>query len=293
MKKSAMIAALIIVAAASNARTIEAQDTTINVGNKQIVMTEEDGATRLTLLDKKGKEMKKMSETTYIDDQEVSQIYVSSPFLRSSWERSSRKKFESHVASFYFGLRNMVNNSFSFNAKGNLHTKNSGSYEIGVGAFNVGIPFNKQNNIGLALGLQGGYTRLSFDNGHALFSEDGVAVIKPIESEDRIRKSYMSYWSMRVPVMLEYQPKLGRRDAFIGAGVSFEFRNSEHSRYKTKRDTTTPARDLSVNSAGINFEAYMGCDNLMLRFTTGLTPLFKDGLGPKVYTTSFGIGFCF
>lgn len=294
MKTTVMMTLLTVLAATGNMRAAEAQDTTINVGNKQIVVAEEDGTTTLTLLNKEGKEMKKMSETTYVDDQEVSQIYVSSPFLRSSWERSSRRKFESHVASFYFGPRYMVSNAFSFSANDNLHAKNSASYEIGFGAFNVGIPFNRQNNIGLAVGLQAGYTRLSFDTEHALFSQDGVPTIRPITNKDRIRKSYMSYWSMRVPVMIEYQPKFGRRDAFFGAGFSFELRNSEHSRYKTEKETITPARDIDINTVGVNFEAYVGCDNLMLRFTTGITPLFKDNFGPdKVFTTSFGIGFCF
>lgn len=292
MKKTTFLAALLTIIGAGCTMAETAQDTTFVVNDKQIVVNEKDGATTVGVYNDKGNELKKISETTYVDGQEVSQIYVSSPFLRSSWERSKRKKFEAHNATLYFGYRYLTSDAFSFSADKSLYTKNSNSYEIGIGALNVAIPFNRQNNIGLAIGMQVGYTRHAFDSGHALFMEDDVATVKPVEAEERIRKSYMSYWSMRIPVMLEYQQYLGRRDAFIGAGFSFEFRDKEHARYKTKHDTFNSARDLSIHTAGVNFEAYMGCGDFMFRFTTGLTPLFKGGQGPKAHTSSIGIGFC-
>ncbi len=292
MKKTTFLAALLLVAGAGSTLAETAQDTTVVVNDKKIVIGEKDGATTVEVYGKDGQTLNKISETTYVDGQEVSQIYVSSPFFRSSWERSSRKKFEAHTANLYWGWRYMAGNPFSFSAPGTLHTKNGASYELGIGAFSVALPFSRENNIGLASGIQLGYTRHNFDTGHALFMENDVATVQPVEADERIRKSYMSYWSVRFPVMLEFQPDFGRRNAFIGAGLSFEFRTKEHSRYKTKHDTFTPARDLSINTAGINFEAYMGCDGIMVRFATGLTPLFKGNQGPKAYTTSIGVGFC-
>lgn len=293
MKKTTVLAALLIMAGAGNTLAETAQDTTVVVNDRKIVISEKDGATTVEVYGQAGQTLNKISETTYVDGQEVSQIYVSSPFFRSSWEqRSSRKKFEAHTANLYMGWRYLSGNPFSFSAPGALHAKNSASYEMGIGAFSVGIPFSRANNIGLVSGIQVGYTRHSFDTGHALFMEDDAATVKAVEADERIRKSYMSYWSVRFPVILEFQPDFGRRDAFIGAGFSFEFREKEHSRYKTKHDTFTPARDLSIHTAGVNLEAYMGYNGIMVRFSTGLTPLFQGGRGPEVHTTSIGIGFC-
>ncbi len=292
MKKTTFLAALLLVAGVGNTLAETAQDTTIVVNKKKIIIDEKDGATTVEVYGQEGQTLNKISETTYVDGQEVSQIYVSSPFFRSSWERSGRKKFDAHTANFYVGWRYMTGNPFSFSAPCTLHAKNSASYEIGIGAFSVALPFSRANNIGLVSGIQVGYTRHAFDTGHALFMENDVATINPVAADERIRKSYMSYWSVRFPVMLEFQPNFGRRDAFIGAGFSFEFRDKEHARYKTKHDTFTPARDLSIHTAGVNLEAYMGYNGIMVRFATGLTPLFKGGQGPKAYTTSIGLGFC-
>ncbi len=292
MKKTTFLAALLLATGVGSSLAETAQDTTVVVNNKKIVIGEKDGATTVEVYGQEGQAFNKISETTYVDGQEVSRIYVSSPFFRSSWERSERKTFDAHIAGLYLGWRYMAGNPFSFSAPSTLHAKNSSSYEIGIGAFSLGLPFSRENNIGLVTGIQVGYTRHAFDTGHALFMENDVATVKAVEADERIRKSYISYWSLRFPVMLEFQPQFGRRDAFIGAGFSFEFRKKEHSRYKTKHDTFTPARDLSIHTAGVNLEAYMGYNGIMVRFATGLTPLFKDGQGPKVHTTSIGLGFC-
>ena len=169
MEKTTFLAALLTIIGAGCTMAETAQDTTFVVNDKQIVVNEKDGATTVGVYNNNGNELKKISETTYVDGQEVSQIYVSSPFLRSSWERSKRKKFEAHNANFYFGYRYLTSDAFSFSADQSLYTKNSNSYEIGIGALNVAIPFNRQNNIGLAIGMQVGYTRHAFDSGHALF----------------------------------------------------------------------------------------------------------------------------
>lgn len=60
------------------------KDTTIVVGNRQIVVSGTDANTTVTVYGKDQKEMKKVSETRFVDGQDIEQVYVTSPFIPSS-----------------------------------------------------------------------------------------------------------------------------------------------------------------------------------------------------------------
>ncbi len=52
----------------------------------------------------------------------------------------------------------------------------------------------------------------------------------PIDGET-LKKSYISYNVLRLPIMLEWQKRIGCHDAFLALGPSVEYRWHEHSRY--------------------------------------------------------------
>lgn len=57
------------------------KDTTIVVGNRQIVVSGTDANTTVTVYGIDQKEMKKVSETRFVDGQDIEQVYVTSPFI--------------------------------------------------------------------------------------------------------------------------------------------------------------------------------------------------------------------
>ena len=116
-----------------------------------------------------------------------------------------------------------------------------------------------------------------FKTDYMLTTVDGITSFKPFavgddENGERPSKSYLSYWAVRIPIMLEWSNRIGSEDVYAAFGPSIEFRAKERSRYKLgKRHTLT--RDVNMNPVGINLEARLGYGFLMLYARTSLTPL--------------------
>lgn len=293
MKKIFSLAALALCLCAG-ANGTQLPDTLLTSDGHKIVYNAEGDNYKVTLLNKDGTEQTKLNETTYTrEGQEVEQTYISSPFLAKTWKNIGKRRhrdFEGHIPLIFYGLNFLCCSPFSYNANANLHAKNSKSYEIGVNLVTFSLPFNYSRTVGLSVGLGWVYKRLYFKDDYSLYNDDGQSIIAPIrEFEGSANKSYISYHAMRLPIMVEWHP-FTRKSLFAGMGVSVEFRNSEHSRYKGFGHTVTPTKDINLNTAGVNFEAYVGSEYFMFRMSAGLTPLLNSDVAPKCYTASFGLG---
>lgn len=277
------------------ANASEKTDTLQASKGRTVIVTDSLGQVNVRVLNRLGDDLQKLNETSFSDEQEVNRVYVTSPFLPSSWKDISTThrrapKFKGHLPLFTYGWRYLCDNPFSYSSPDGMPLKNSKSYEIGIGFANFAVPFNRQHTIGAVVGLMWSYTRHHFQPDYALTTTEGTTNFFKISDTDKpVKNSYISYHSIRVPVVLELHPVHNYRNAFIGAGLSFEFRGKEHSHYKTKHDTMTPTHDININPVGLNFEGYMGWESFIFRMSTGLTPLLKSDAAPKVYTCSFGV----
>ena len=112
----------------------------------------------------------------------------------------------------------------------------------------------------------------------------------PIESET-LKKSYISYNVLRLPIMLEWQKRIGRNDAFLAFGPSVEYRWHEHSRYFIGKHKHTETGDINLNPIGLNLEARAGYSGVMLYVRAGVTPLLNKAKAPECYPMTIGLGF--
>ena len=108
-----------------------------------------------------------------------------------------------------------------------------------------------------------------------------------VEKEDiKVKKSYISYSIIRVPVMMEWS----KGSFYAGAGMSIDMRMSDESKYRANKKTYTETEDINLKPLGLNLEMRMGYGFLMLYGRVGLTPLLKTSSAPKCYSVSFGMG---
>ena len=120
---------------------------------------------------------------------------------------------------------------------------------------------------------------------------DGRTEILPLDGDEGAKKSYLSYWYMRIPVIFEWQKRINGNEAYAGLGVSAEYRGKEHSRFKGgKSGTVTPTGDLNMNPVGLNLEAHVGYGGIVLGFRTALTPLLNTSSAPRCYPVSMTLG---
>lgn len=266
-------------------------DTTFVYGDKQIVVADSKNGTGITVLTKEGEEYKKISETKYVDGQEVTQVYVTSPFLPNNWKINKSRTFYNHIPFLAYGMSTLGDDAMSFGSADALHVRSSKSWDFSIGILSAAAPLNKQHTYGLSVGIQLAWIKHKFADNYALYNDDGIVSIRKFELDesDSFKKSYISYMALRIPIYFDYQKKIGRNDFFFTLGPSLEWRFKEHSRYKTKQHTITPTKDININPIGINLEAQVGYAGIAIFTRTALTPLMKTSRSPKAYPTSIGL----
>lgn len=279
-----------------------ATDTTFTYNEKRIVVKETGNDTKVTVETLGGESLRKLSETTFVNDQEVTQVYVTSPFMPNNWASKHRhtpryrRYFSSHIPWFSCGFSMLGDSPMSFNTDDNMKQQPSKSWEFAIAPISVATPFNRAHTFGISAGLQVAWIKQRFKDGYTLDNDNnGTVDIRPItlEGDERVRKSYVSYMALRVPVNFEFQSNANHGVFFITLGASLEWRFNEHSRYKTNMNTITPTKDININPIGLNLEAQVGYFGFAVFVRTAVTPLMKTSSSPKAYPTSIGLAFGF
>lgn len=278
MRKTLLLAVLMPLAAVAS----EPADTTIIMNNRQIVVNDSAGITRVSVYDNDGTQLTRTYETSFTDGQEVERVYVTSPFIPQTLGKN-RKPMESHYPFFFMGYNLLSDGAMGFSGSTALHTRDSKSWEFGFTL--ASVAFRLGRNLALTTAMQTTWAYNHFQGNYVLTTTDGMSSL--VEKEDiKVKKSYISYSIIRVPVMMEWS----KGSFYAGAGMSIDMRMSDESKYRANKKTYTETEDINMKPLGLNLEMRMGYGFLMLYGRVGLTPLLKTSSAPKCYSVSFGMG---
>lgn len=257
----------------------EANDTTLRMGNKKIVVSESGVETRIQVYDSVGNQLVKTHETSFVDGQEVEQVFVSSPFVPI--RKKKGRTFYSHFPDVFIGT-NLINGGSA------AHSRDTRSSEWGLSTFEMGISLSRGNTFGLVSALLAGYIHNHFNTGYVLDNIDGQTALRANNAEN-VRTSFLKYAYVKLPVMVEWKRRFGRSEGYVALGLSGELRGSEKSKYRIRHDKHTVNDDLNMNTLGLNLEGYIGFRGFTLYGHYALTKLFKNGL--SCHPFGIGIGF--
>lgn len=278
MRKTLLLAVLMPLAAVAS----EPADTTIIMNNRQIVVNDSAGITRVSVYDNDGTQLTRTYETSFTDGQEVERVYVTSPFIPQTLGKN-RKPMESHYPFFFMGYNLLSDGAMGFSGSTALHTRDSKSWEFGFTL--ASVAFRLGRNLALTTAMQTTWAYNHFQGNYVLTTTDGMSSL--VEKEDiKVKKSYISYSIIRVPIMMEWS----KGNFYAGAGMSIDMRMSDESKYRANKKTYTETEDINLKPLGLNLEMRMGYGFLMLYGRVGLTPLLKTSSAPKCYSVSFGMG---
>lgn len=282
MKKTLLLAALLPL----TGMAAETGDTTFVVNNKKIVVNDSAGSTKISVYGSDGKKFNRTYETNFVDGQEIERVYVTSPFIPQSLNRKKSKP-RSHYPLFFMGFSQLAGNVMGTGGNAGMHTRDSKSWEYGFTL--TSLAFRITNPLALTSAFQIGQVHHHFQDNYVLSTADGITSMRQIEGET-LKKSYISYTFIRIPVMLEWQKRTGGADMFAAIGPSIELRWNDHSRYFIGKNKTTETGDINMNPVGLNLDIRAGYGCLMIYARTALTPLLKTSVAPKCYPVSFGLG---
>lgn len=179
----------------------------------------------------------------------------------------------------------------AFGAGNEKYACDSKSSEWGITGMTFAYPLTSSLAITSAISI--GQTRHNFDSNYILQTSDGVTSLQPFngDSEDeRPSRSYLIYWTGRIPVMLEWSRRLGNEDVFVAFGPSLEFRFNDRSRYKLGKHKHTVSSFNNMNPVGVNLEARFGFAIFSVYARTALTPLLRTKYAPEWHPFTVGMG---
>ncbi|MCQ2307475.1 MAG: hypothetical protein MJ000_07925 [Bacteroidales bacterium] len=106
------------------------------------------------------------------------------------------------------------------------------------------------------------------------------------------KKSYLRYWSFRLPLTMQLQWKVGRRPLTLSAGAEVEWRIGMRSFSKYDGEKHLIDRKLSYKPFGCNALFQVGYAGVILFTRFGLTDMFgSDAFNANQFTAGIGFNF--
>lgn len=290
MKRTAALLMATMTVLVAGAQT--KKDTTIVFNGQRIVVSGNAADTQVEVYNAQGTQLRKSSTTTYVDGQEVERVYVTSPFLPSSYTNGAGV-FPTLPTVWYAFTSTDNKIGSTANSSAGLHTRGSGSGEVGVTVFE-GIcpltPTGRKGSLGLSMGTQVYMSWNNFQTGVLLEGQGNH--VSFAQSAAKAATNRITYTGIRVPLMLVWNPleTEGTMASQIFLGLSADIRVGGKYRF-TPEETGDPVeRNFRVNPVGLNAEMGVNFGPLTITSRVGLLPLFKTTDGKKAYTSSVGIG---
>lgn len=269
----------------------ENYDTTFVLNSQKIAVSQNDGKTTVAVYGTNGTQMKKMSETQFIDGQEVERVYVTSPFVPKTFSRRHSLQY-SHYPFMFGGFSTLTGSAFG--TSGNKLTDDGESAEWGFTGVSFAFPIN--NSLAVTASYSLGQVTHHFNPQYMLNTVDGVTRLELFKGEnenEHLSRSYLQYWVVRFPLMLEWSRRFGGSDAFFAVGPSLEYRFYSRSRYQLNGKKHTLTKQNNINPVGLNLDVRFGYGCMVLYARTALTPLLKTSCAPEWHPFTVGVGLRF
>ena len=150
--------------------------------------------------------------------------------------------------------------------------------------------FKKNPHWGINLGVSWGYRSFNIDGNYALLKENGTSIFTAGNEDTSYNKSRLRHFFFRVPVLMEWQQRVGRNKVFFNAGPEFEIRHSVKSfSHINGGKKKTVGKGMYVQPVGINLLAQAGYGNIGIYLRYSTYGLFQKDKGPEVSPYSFGV----
>ena len=208
------------------------------------------------------------------------------------------KYFESAFPGIYYSYSQMYDDSFMFESS--VFSQRPNSFEWGMYLFDEEICYNKSRTLGLvtALGISNTYnffnnkTVLATDNGTPYiynFNDGGEIVPEGMSERTYVDKSYLRYWSLRLPVSLQMQWRLSYKVMSLSVGPELEWRFGMKSKAKYDGEKHVVADDINYNPLGVNVLTTLKFQDFILFGRFGLTKMFGSDIKAVPFNVGFGL----
>ncbi len=154
---------------------------------------------------------------------------------------------------------------------------------------------NRKNNVALVTGMGLSFSDYRFDKKITIEKDDSKRMIVPFSLEDlkHLKKSKLTMTYFTVPLMLEVQTPLRLRHSslYVAGGVIGGLHLGSHTKYKYNGHKEKERSNFYLNKLKCDLTCRMGLGDFCVFMNYGVTPLFRNGKGPKLKPMMIGVSF--
>lgn len=251
-------------------------------------------------------------EGSFTNDKSESNTYIQLPIVPSFVKKQNVvvketednqkqykiKCFNPAYPNIYYSFSQMYDDSFMFESS--AFSQRPNSFEWGMYLFDQELCYNKSRTLGLvtALGISNTYnffnnkTVFATDNGTPYiynFNEGGEIVPEGMSNRTYVDKSYLRYWSLRLPVSLQIQWRLSYKVMALSVGPELEWRFGMRSKVKYDGEKHVVANDINYNPLGVNILTTLKFQDFVIFGRFGLTKMFGSDINAVPFNVGFGL----
>lgn len=251
-------------------------------------------------------------ESSFVSDDSDNNIHIQIPIVpgfvkkqnivvketENNQKQYKIKCFNPAYPNIYYSFSQMYDDSFMFESS--VFSQKPKSFEWGMYLFDQELCYNKSRTLGLvtALGISNTYnffnnkTVLATDNGTPYiynFNDGGEIVPEGMSDRTYVDKSFLRYWSLRLPVSVQIQWRLSYKVMAFSVGPELEWRLGMKSITRYDGEKHVVADDLNYKPLGVNVLTTLKFQDFVLFGRFGLTQMF----GADIKAVPFNVGFGF
>lgn len=211
--------------------------------------------------------------------------------------RKHRRHLEQQLPILYFNYMNISNGDFGSSSP--YIEQRPVSFEWGMYKPMTIFSVGNRTVFGMATGLGFSNSYNQFETKYVMAKdENGDMEMKTLADHtegrfDDARKSYLRYWSFRLPLTMQLQWKVGGEPLTVSAGAEVEWRVGMRSFAKYDGAKRTICSSVNYNPFGCNAIVQVGYAGVILFSRMGLTDMFDSPNLGSAYQFTAGIGFNF
>ncbi len=153
---------------------------------------------------------------------------------------------------------------------------------------------NEKRTFGVVTGLGLSFSDYTFDQPITIDKSGNNGMLVPVAlNPEGLKKSKLTTTYLTAPLMLEVKTplRMGSSRLYIAGGVIAGINLGAHTKYKYKKDKQKDRGNFNLNPFKYDLTGRIGFGDFCIFANYGLSSLFKDGQGPKLYPLMIGVSF--
>lgn len=153
---------------------------------------------------------------------------------------------------------------------------------------------NEAQNFGLVTGLGFSFMDFTFDRDITIAKQENTGLLIPVSLDpEGLKKTKLNVTYLTAPLMLELKTplRMGSSRLYLAAGVIGGVNIGSHTKYKYPNDKEKSRSNFNLNPFKYDLTGRIGFGDFCVFVNYGMTPMFKENLGPELHPVTFGFSF--